>query len=414
MSKRKKEIPFPIMAISFIFCETLIFVFSEILSTDISVSAAFIRLSISILTTFLLTFFYKTTLLNRVFFTLSFQAIFALSEFLSQFVVQNIIFNSSDESIEIIDNIALLTPPISFFLIIFISIILKKKKMYLFKQYSVLLLITPIITIFTAYNRNVLESALRDPLSYSFLVFGFLIINYSNYVLLVLSAKSYEEKEKNNYIIQQNEYQKKKYNQLSSAYKKIRKYQHDTKKRFLYITDCIQAQKYDEISSYLEESLNELNSSYSRINTGNLVIDSFVSNYISVAEDNGIRFYSDLQINPTIIPIKDYDLSIILGNLLDNAINACNDISSSDNKYIKLFINTNIESGQFIIHILNSCQKKLLNGKTDELLHGYGIENIKNHIENFYGILNTKENEHEFESSVIIPLAPPPIEIINS
>ena len=413
MSRRKPNVPAPLVLLSFIFVEFIIYGVSEMLATDLSFFAGIIRLTTSISTTFLLTLFFDVAFLNRIFFTLSFQAIFVVSEFLSQFIVTNFVFSSSNYSIEVIDTIVVLTPPISFFTIMVLALLTRHNKLFLSMKYSIMLLIAPIITIFVAFNRSILEASIDNPLSYTLLISGFMIINYVNYFILFLSAKAYEEKEKTNRILQQNEFQQNKYEQLSSAYKKIRKYQHDTKKRFLYITECIQTQKYDEISSYLEDSLNELNSSYSRINTGNLVIDSFVSNYASVAEDNEIYFYTDLQIDPTIIPIKDYDLSIIIGNLLDNAVKACNEISSPIDKYIKLFINTNIESGQFVIHILNSCQKKSLVGKTDELLHGYGIENINNHIEKFYGILNTKESKHEIESSVIIPIAPPPLENIN-
>ena len=96
----------------------------------------------------------------------------------------------------------------------------------------------------------------------------------------------------------------------------------------MYINDCIHNENYDAVIPYLESSLEELNSSYSRINTGNLVIDSFVSNYLLLSEDNGIDFKPDLQIDSSLIPIKDYDLSIVLGNLLDNAINACNGVQS--------------------------------------------------------------------------------------
>ena len=270
----------------------------------------------------------------------------------------------------------------------------------------VLLLIAPIITIFTAFNRNVLESSLKNQLSYAFLITGFILINYTNFFLLILSAKSFTEKEKINHIIQQNEYQQEKYTQLSSAYRKLRKYQHDTKKRFMYISNCIHNENYDAVIPYLENSLDELNSSYSRINTGNLVIDSFVSNYLLLSEDTGVEFNPDLQIDSTLIPIKDYDLSIVLGNLLDNAINACNDIQSPNKKYINLYIHTDLESDQFIIHITNSMHQKTVSEKNN-IIHGYGLLNVKEHIEKLFGIMNFKKNENEFETTVIIPLTHP-------
>ncbi len=157
----------------------------------------------------------------------------------------------------------------------------------------------------------------------------------------------------------------------------------------------------------LEESIEELNSSYSRINTGNLVIDSFVSNYLLLAEDTNINFQSDLQIDASKIPISDYDLSIVIGNLLDNAINACNNIGDKQKKFIKLFIHTDLESDQFIIHLVNSKTQKKAPTKNCKLVHGYGLLNVKEHIEKLYGIMNSKEYDNEYETTVIIPLNPP-------
>ncbi len=403
MKKRKKYIPFPFLIASFILDELVILFITEILSSNISFYAGIIRLLISLFTTFLLTLFFESSFINRFFFAISFQAIIALSEFIAQIIVQNFLKIPEDSLERISDLICFITSPISLFFIILISIIFTKKNLYISVQHFVLLLIAPVITIFTAFNRNVLESSIENQLSYAFLITGFIVINYANFILLILSAKSFADKEKINHIVKQNEYQQEKYTQLSSAYKKLRKYQHDTKKRFMYINDCIHTKNYDAVIPYLESSLEELNSSYSRINTGNLVIDSFVSNYFLISEDTGIDFKPDLQIDPSLIPIKDYDLSIVLGNLLDNAINACNEIQVSGKKYIDLYIHTDLESDQFVIHIINSKNPQKISDK-DNLTHGYGLINVKEHIEKLFGIMNYKEKGNEFESTVIIPL----------
>ena len=326
-----------------------------------------------------------------------------MSEFIALIFVQYYL-QLPEESIQNIgDLIGFLTLTITLFFIILISIIFKKRIQYISVHHYILLLITPIITIFTAFNRNILEASISHPLSYALLITGFVIINYSNFILLIISSNSCAEREKINLISKQNEYQQEKYNQLSSAYKKLRKYQHDTKKRFMYINDCIQNEKYNAVIPYLEQSLDELNSSYSKINTGNLVIDSFVSNYLLLCEDKGIEFISNLQIDASLIPIKDYDLSIVLGNLLDNAVNACNNILSPDKKFIQLYICTDLQSDQFVIHIVNSKNQKTVS-ENDEVIHGYGLINIQEHIEKSFGIINSKETNNEYETSIIIPL----------
>ncbi len=404
MKKRKQYIPISLVILSFFLSEVFIMFISVILSSNISLMAGVIRFLISISSTFLLTLFFESTITQRIFFAFSFHAIYALSEFIAQFIVFNYMDFSEESLKKLSGSISFLTNPLAFFFIIFFSILLKNKKMYFSMRYSVMLLIAPIITIFAAFNRTVLEATSENQLSFALLIFGFLIINYVNYILLVISAKTHAEKEKTQYIMQQNEFQKDKYNQLSSAYKKLRKYQHDTKKRFLYIQECVNSEKYDAIIPYLDNSLDELNNSYSRINTGNLVIDSFVSNYMLISEEQGIQFCSDLKIDSSLIPIDDYDLSIIIGNLLDNSINACNQIEKDKEKFLKLYIQTNTDSEQFIIHIINSKTNQLKTSKSNELSHGYGLINVKDHIDKYFGIMNSNESENEFEISLIIPL----------
>lgn len=381
---------------------------SELLATNISVYAGIIRLLSSILTTFILTFLFEASILHRFFFSVSFQAIYVLSEFISQIIVQYILKISDENLSHMSDSIIFLTSSLAIFFIILASLLIKKERMYLSSRHSILLLVAPIITILATFNRTIIESTIHNPLSYAFLVSGFLIINYVNFFLLILSAKAFEEKEKNQYLKQQNEYQNEKYNQLSSSYRKLRSYQHDTKKRFLYISECVKSHNYDCILPYLNDSLNDLNSSYSRINTGNLVIDSFISNYSAIFEEKNIEFFTDLKLDSTLIPVSDYDLSIIIGNLLDNAINACNAISPSEKRYIKLYIYTDTNTDQFIIHSINSKNQTNNPVFTNDLSHGYGLLNINKHIESLFGLINTKESAFEYEITIVVPLAPPP------
>jgi len=403
MPRPKRNIRFPHLACSFVLSTLIVFITTELLINTFTVTALLIRVSVSVITTFLLTFLFESTLLSKFFITIGFQALFAISEFFSQFIVQFFIYKSSDVSCEVTDGINFITPLIFFLLLFFISLIPGLKKHYINKRFSILLMIPPIITVLLSSNRSIININVSDPISYTLFIFGLLIINISNYFTLTLSAKWYEEKERNNLILRQNEYQQKKYAQLSSAYKNLRRYQHDTKNRFIYISNCIKTKKYDEIIPYLEESLNDLDASYTRVNTGNLVIDSFVSNCISVAADNNIEFKYDLKVDPAVIPVNDYDLSIIIGNLLDNALNACNKITDSYMKYIKLSIHTNSEYKQFIIRVINSCRTDKIDESKNNLSHGYGISNIQNHIEKYQGIMNNLLKDNEYDCSVIIP-----------
>ena len=231
MKKRKKYIPLPVVVFSFVLVECIVFVISEFTSANLSFAAISIRLLTSLVTIFLLTLFYEVSFIHRLFFTLSLQSIMIIAELISQFIVQYQMKLSEETVSRMSDAISFITPPISFFIMIFISIILRNHKLYSSMRFSSLLLVAPLLTICVAFNKTLLLSSEGNQSSFAIMITGFLIINYMNYFLLTQSIRSFEEKEKLHLIKRQTDYQQEKYTQLSSAYRKLRAYQHDTKKR---------------------------------------------------------------------------------------------------------------------------------------------------------------------------------------
>ncbi len=132
--------------------------------------------------------------------------------------------------------------------------------------------------------------------------------------------------------------------------------------------------------------MKDIEDTYTEINTGNLVIGAFVSNFKNIAETNGISFSPTLKIDANRIPINDYDLCVILGNLLDNSFNACRKNAAGHN-YIALTISVN-ENDIFYIHIENTydpAEECASRPKTDFLKHGYGMDNIETIVEKNHG-----------------------------
>lgn len=205
---------------------------------------------------------------------------------------------------------------------------------------------------------------------------------------------------------EQLEYQKNKYQQLGEAYKNIRSFMHDTKKHLFYIENCVNEKKYDEIIPYSREIMQDLESRYCTINTGNLVIDAFVSNLLLQTKRLGITLHTNLNIDNRIIPVNDYHLTIILGNLLDNALNAC---KVQTNAYIKVTIQT--VSDTFTIHITNTyviadSDQTPKDFDNMDFIHGYGLKNVKKSVSAYNGICMVQCENDIYSVTAIIPLYP--------
>ena len=152
----------------------------------------------------------------------------------------------------------------------------------------------------------------------------------------------------------------------------------------------------------VKKSEDDLNKRITLIDTGNLVIDSFVTNYITTAKNKNILFEYSIDFNKDDVPIENYDLCIILGNLLDNSFEACQRIKSINDK--KILLKIHVQDNFFVIYIANTYdQEEHSNTKKDEFIHGYGTLNVKNIVDKHHGFYYAKA-EDVYEATVSLPL----------
>lgn len=106
------------------------------------------------------------------------------------------------------------------------------------------------------------------------------------------------------------------------------------------------------------------------------------------------------------IPLEDTDFIVVLGNLLDNSIEAACKCSECD-RYVDLCMR-NVNQ-QFVLKLKNSCSKKPLREKkrfiTDKIErenHGIGLESVKCIIEHYDGFINFSYDDTKFEVTIIV------------
>ncbi len=175
----------------------------------------------------------------------------------------------------------------------------------------------------------------------------------------------------------------------------IKHIRHDMKKCFFSLMSIAESQHYDEIGTYLKDFMEgvELHNNTNIINTGNLIIDSFINNIYATATTRGIECKIKVNI-PNLIHIGEADLSIILGNALDNALEANERLNATDCRFIQIVLSYN--NGKLSIGIRNSCDgivRKDKSGrymtiKKDKIYHGMGISSIEKIVEKYNGFVS--------------------------
>lgn len=238
-----------------------------------------------------------------------------------------------------------------------------------------------------------------------FLLVILLSLNITNHLLIkdVIRQVSLEEMIQNQK--KQLTYQAEKFHQLSNAYKETRRIVHEVKRYNSYITSCVRKEEYDKIIDFVQNSNRELENRFVKFNTGNLVIDTFLTNYDTMAHSLGIDYSTTVRIDKDEIPVNDYDLCILLGNLIDNSFNERTNWKQVKGSYDKYNINVQLmtQNHFFVIHVSNS----LINNKfvnTDSLFHGFGTLNVKNIVEKYNGIYFQDSSENEYATTISIPI----------
>ena len=203
---------------------------------------------------------------------------------------------------------------------------------------------------------------------------------------------------------------KKRLEEAENFYGCIRKVRHEMKNHMANIKGLAGAGQYGEMEDYvrrMDETMQDLEYKYV---TGNAVTDVIINDKCRRAENAGIRFDADFRYGGE-IPV--FDMGIILNNLLDNAIEACEKLETG-----KGFVRLSLKrKKQFLIlYVENSfdgavpvskgsplpptTKQSILPGIITE--HGIGLENVRDIAERYFGGVNIKVKGDVFHVTVML------------
>ncbi|MBR6646973.1 MAG: sensor histidine kinase, partial [Clostridia bacterium] len=158
-----------------------------------------------------------------------------------------------------------------------------------------------------------------------------------------------------------------------------------------------------ETNDYIDRLCGEIKVSSLFGNTENKMLDLVLNKYSYICENDDIRFNVTVK-TANLTFIENTDLVTVMSNMLDNAVEAA---KVSAEKYIDLSINRT--NGFDIITCTNSCDKKpqsigkmLKTTKTDDGLHGLGVNSIRRIVKKYNGDFEWSYDENSKEFVVYI------------
>lgn len=271
----------------------------------------------------------------------------------------------------------------------------------------------PIVSLVVIYYLYLMTSNLAG--SHFISILAVITLSYINIVFFVILKIMDNEAEKTIQYKNANiqlELEQKHYQEMLEKNHEVKKLWHDMNNHMITIQYTLDREAYDETNGYVVKIREILEDAIEHNKSGNNAVDAILNNKIKLATNNNINFFHSIAL-PENLEINMIDLSIILGNVLDNAIEGCQrDSRIEKDKTIQF--NMQCKDEILLIDIENTFDKNTIEKSKDLFISskvkktngsGYGMANIKQVLKNYDGNMITQIIDDRFKCSIVIPLS---------
>lgn len=267
---------------------------------------------------------------------------------------------------------------------------------------SRVMLAIPVATISLASLNYFLR--FHDPLTVvnllGLLFIDIMIIRIYEY-LLQLQFGWYSERLSN----EQNQSRQYQYDVLQESITRIQRLQHDMKNHTQSLAAILQDGRVEDAVSYLNEMSDFIKTEKEVVSTGNADVDSILNYKLARALEGDIHIKTLVSI-PETLPVKPFDLNVILSNLLDNAIDAA---EKCKEKRIRIVIRT--EMNMLYVAVENTyldepvrIRDRFMTLKEDKCGHWFGIQNVRSVVEKYDGEISFNYEDGIFYATLFISM----------
>jgi hypothetical protein len=202
--------------------------------------------------------------------------------------------------------------------------------------------------------------------------------------------------------------------EMERIYSGIRGMKHDMKNTLSVIQRLSAGEGNGELEEYLSELNRGLEKLEVRFKTGNTVVDTLLNMkyHEAVRDVPDLKMDADKLMLPQGLEIHSYDIGIVLGNAVDNAMEACRKLKAKEPEADAFIRLCSLQKGNLLIlKVENSFDGRLvrrrqeefpMTDKADRENHGIGLANIKSTAEKYQGTMDFKVKGRVFILSVMM------------
>lgn len=235
------------------------------------------------------------------------------------------------------------------------------------------------------------------------------------YAGILITIVSYQkmiglQEEKEKYFVEQQQVHaiQERMEEVEQFYHGIRQMKHEMKNHMTNIKGLVRNGSYGDIEQYIDHMDESMNVFELTIKTGNTVTDVIVNDKQKAAEKQGIQFQSEFSY-PKSDGYNAYDIGVIINNLLQNALEACEKMAEGK-RYI--YLSGRQKKKFYVINVKNSFEGEVtFDTKTnlplstkgkDTALHGIGLSNVKREADKYMGDVDIRARKNEFSVAVLL------------
>lgn len=203
----------------------------------------------------------------------------------------------------------------------------------------------------------------------------------------------------------QSDLMKKYCDEVEDIYRKMRGWRHDYHNHIQAMQASMALGRYEEVEGYLRQLDDDLTHVDTVIKTGRVMVDAILNGKISIAMRNDIPVNARAKL-PGKLAVSDVDLCVIIGNLLDNAIEE-NKRLEAERRFIRIYIGT--KNTQLYIAVTNAAGRRqekagglFASSKGNE--HGFGLSRVRSIVKKYSGIFSADSEDGGFTAEALLPL----------
>jgi len=235
------------------------------------------------------------------------------------------------------------------------------------------------------------------------------VINFGSLLIYYIMLKLDGELAKNLELEQRQHYhdlQQVEYRALQERIEETKRMRHDLRHHIHTVSFFLQEKEYGKLQEYVQTYQESIPNGESFRFCEHSIINTIVFYFASLAKEHNIDFQVQLSV-PKDISVKEHDLSVLLGNLLENALHACREQKTGDRKII---MKGKFDHHSLVLTIDNTFENDLQKDENGNLLttkthgQGIGIKSAKKVVENYNGYFHTEKKNNLFCVSLMLNL----------